>query len=128
MLVATVDPSTGRSFGVIGLKQADTKFVLNRKEADKGLAKELGPSGKVLRRLDTKLLGVSAYGVVAEVEEDGHTISILRITAEKPVGGYVYAVQASKLGGGDFAKDEVEDLVGRVRLKVKELPKPQFRP
>jgi hypothetical protein len=124
LLVAAVDPSTGRSFGVLGIRQRDISYRLNRKTMDAALLEELGPEGKILRRLETTLVGVPAYGVIAETREDGHRVSILRIMAEKPLNGFVYGAQSSKLGGGDFNKDEVQDLTRRVKVQ-QEIP--QFR-
>ncbi len=125
MLAAAVDPDTGRSFGVLGIPQTDLSYRLNRKSVDAALKEELGTSGKILRRLETQLAGLPAYGVIAQVKEEGHTVSILHITAEKPLNGFLYGVQCSKLGGGDFDKDEVQELTGRVRVKAEV---PQFRP
>jgi hypothetical protein len=117
ILIAAVERGTGNSFGLLGFKQTDDKFILNRKSAETGILKELGPGGKILRRQDTKLAGVAAYCVIAETEIQGRKISIARIMAEKPLNGFVYAVQYSKMGGGDFTDAFIQAIVDRVRAK-----------
>ena len=117
ILVAAVERGTGNSFGLLGFEQPDDKFTLNRKSAETGILNELGPAGKILRRLDTKLLGVAAYCVIAETQIQGRNISVARIMAEKPLNGFVYAVQYSKMGGGDFDDASIKAIVDRVHSK-----------
>jgi hypothetical protein len=89
VLITAVERGIGNSFGLIGFKQPDAKFALNRKAAEDGILEELGPTGKILRRMDTKLAGVTAYCVIAEAQVEGRKISIARIMAEKPLNGFV---------------------------------------
>jgi len=117
ILIAAVERGTGNSLGLLGFKQTDDKFTLNRKSAEAGILKELGPSGKILRRQDTKLAGMPAYCVTAETRIQGRKISVARIMAEKPLNGFVYAVQYSKMGGGDFDDASIQAIVSRVRVK-----------
>jgi len=117
ILIASVERATGNSFGLLGFRQPDDKFTLNRKSAETGILNELGPGGKILRRLDTKLAGVAAYCVIAETEIQGRKISMARIMAEKPLNGFVYTVQYYKMGGDDFDDASIQAIVGRVRAK-----------
>jgi hypothetical protein len=117
ILIAAVERGTGNSFALLGFKQPDDKYILNRKSAETGILNELGPSGKILRRLDTKLAGLSAYCVIGETEIQGRKISMARIMTEKPLNGFIYAVQYSKIGGGDFDDAFIKAIAGRVRMK-----------
>jgi len=117
ILIAAVERGTGNSFGLLAFKQPDDKYTLNRKSAETGILNELGAAGKILRRVDTKLAGVAAYCVIAETQIQGRNISIARIMAERPLNGFVYAVQYSKMGGGDIDDATIQAIVGRVHAK-----------
>ncbi len=79
--------------------------------------KEAGPKCTILHRLDTTLLGLPAYCVIAETEAQGAKISLARIMAEKPINGFVYVVQFSKLSPGNLSPTSVPSIVNRVRLR-----------
>jgi len=118
ILVALVEKGTGDSFGLLGFKQPDAKFVLNRNAAEEAILKELGSTGKILRRTDTKLIGVTACCVIAETQVEGQKISIARIMAETPLNGFVYSVQYSKLGGGDIDDATIQAVANRLKTKA----------
>jgi hypothetical protein len=115
ILVAAVEPGTGNSLGLLSFKQ-DEKFTLVRKSAEAGVLKELGAKGKILRTLDTKLAGAPAYCVIAEVELQGKKVSIARIMAEKPLNGFVYVVQYSKLDGGEIDDAAIKSIAERLTV------------
>ena len=117
ILVVAVEPATGDSLGLVGLKYPGEKFTLNRKEAETGMLKELGLDGKILRRRDTMLAGVPAYCVIAETRVQGRIISAARIMTEKPINGFLYAAQYSKMGGGYLDDSFIRTIVNRFRVK-----------
>jgi len=117
VVLAAVERGIGDSFGLLAFKQPDGKFTLNRKSAETGLLNEIGPTGKILRRADTRLVGVAAYCLIAETQVQGRNVSLARIMTERPVNGFIYAVQYSKMAGGDFDDAAIQAIIDRVHLK-----------
>jgi len=117
VLLLAVEPDTGNSLGLIGFKAADKNFNLNRINAENTLLKDAGSTCKILHRLDTKLFGLPAYCLIAQTELQGTKISLARIMTEKPLNGFVYVVQFSKLSPGNLSPKSVPSIVNRVKLK-----------
>ncbi len=116
-LAAINEKATGNSFALMGMRQPDEKFTLNRKGAEVGLVKGLGTNGKILRRTEAKLLGLPAYCFITESEIQGQKSSGVTIMAEKALNGFVYMVQCTKAGGGDLDDASVQAIADRVHLK-----------
>ena|ERR1035437_134681 len=114
-LVVAAERGTGNSLGLLGFEQPNAKYTLNRKEAEKGVLSALGPNTRILRRTDTKLAGASAYCVIVETEVQGRKISAARIIADKPVHGFMYVLQYSKIGGGNFDDASIQKIANQLR-------------
>lgn len=117
ILIASAERGTGNSLGLLAFEQPDVRYTLDRKSAEAGLMKELGADGKILRRSDAKLGGVPAYCVVAETQIQGQKISIARIMGERPLNGFVYAVQYSRLDGRDIDDASIQEILSRLHWK-----------
>lgn len=117
VLLLATEPETGNNLGLIGLRMANKNFSLNRKNAENSLLKDASPTCKILHRLDTKVLGLPAYCLIAQTELQGTKMSLARIMTEKPLNGFVYVVQFSKLSPGNLSPESVPSIVNRVKLK-----------
>jgi hypothetical protein len=117
ILLLAAEGETGNSLALLGIQVADKKFVLIREDADAGVMEELGVKGKILHRLDTKLLGLPAYCVIVETELQERKVLLARIMMEKPLNGFIYVVQFSKLSPGDLSPQDIPSIVDRVRLE-----------
>jgi len=117
LLIVAKDPATGNSLSLLGFKVEDADHELNREAVERGLLVQLGPSGKILNRIDTQLLGERAYCLIAVAKHDDALVSVARIMSEKPLDGYTYVVQYSQVKSGAIDPRSIPGIARRVQKK-----------